>query len=237
MSLARYPIAAVAALALLAAVVAGCGREEEPDLVKGKELFVQKCASCHILKRSNSQGVVGPNLDAAFAAARRSGMTEETVQGVVREQILNPRRSSKMPAGLVKGQDARDVAAYVAMVAAQPGEDEGALAAAGKPKVSSKPVEAKGGKLEIDADPSGALAFTAAKAIAAAGAVELVMENEASVQHNIAVKGSGTDEKGPVVMKGGTSKVSTSLKAGKYAFYCSVPGHEAGGMKGELTVK
>ena len=221
----------------MAVLASGCGREQEPDLVKGKSLFVQKCASCHVLRRSNSQGVVGPSLDASFAAARRSGMTEKTVEGVVLEQILNPRRSSKMPAGLVKGQDARDVSAYVARVAAQPGEDQGALAAAGKPKVSTKPVKAEDGKLDIDADPTGALAFTAVKATAAAGAIELLMDNESSVQHNIAVKGSGTDKKGPVVTKGGVSKVSANLKPGKYTFYCSVPGHEAGGMKGDLVVK
>jgi mono/diheme cytochrome c family protein len=36
-----------------------------------------------------------------------------------------------MPAGLVKGSDAKDVAAYVAFAAARSGEDEGALAQAG----------------------------------------------------------------------------------------------------------
>ena len=36
-----------------------------------------------------------------------------------------------MPAGLVKGEDAEDVAAYVAYAASRPGEDEGALAQAG----------------------------------------------------------------------------------------------------------
>ena len=35
----------------------------------------------------------------------------------------------------------------------------------------------------------------------------------------------------------GTSRVRASLKPGKYEFYCSVPGHEDGGMKGTLTVK
>jgi mono/diheme cytochrome c family protein len=36
------------------------------------------------------------------------------VAGVVRQQIENVRRGSAMPADLVTGQDARDVAAYVA---------------------------------------------------------------------------------------------------------------------------
>ena len=40
-----------------------------------------------------------------------------------------------------------------------------------------------------------------------------------------------------MVGQGGTSKLSANLKAGKYTFFCSVPGHEDGGMKGNLTVK
>ena len=36
---------------------------------------------------------------------------------------------------------------------------------------------------------------------------------------------------------GGTSTIDiANLKAGTYTFYCSVPGHEAAGMKGTLTV-
>ena len=36
---------------------------------------------------------------------------------------------------------------------------------------------------------------------------------------------------------GATSTVEVDLKAGEYAFYCSVPGHREGGMEGKLTVK
>jgi mono/diheme cytochrome c family protein len=46
----------------------------------------------------------------------------------VYEQILNPINSSVMPAKLVTGQDARDVAAYVAQAARRPGQDEGGVA-------------------------------------------------------------------------------------------------------------
>jgi mono/diheme cytochrome c family protein len=231
------PLLALLAAVLLAAGASACGREENADLVNGKERFVEKCAACHVLARANASGVAGPNLDEAFDAAREDGMNENTIEGVVRRQIANVRRSSEMPANLVVGADARDVAAYVAAVAGQPGEDKGILAAAGQPKVSEKPVEAKNGTLNIDANPTGALAFTAINAIAPPGQVELVMKNPASVDHNIAVKNGGLDEKGPVVGEGGTSQVSANLKPGKYVFYCSVPGHEDGGMKGNLTVK
>jgi mono/diheme cytochrome c family protein len=229
------PAAALAAT--VGALATGCGKGEEADLVKGKTLFVQKCGSCHVLGRANTQGQIGPSLDKAFQAARRDGLGENTIEGVTYEQILSPRRNSKMPARLVQGGDARDVAAYVAEAAAVPGQDEGELAQAGRPKQSKRTVRAQGGRLQIDADPSGALAFAAAKAVAEAGGLELVMENPSPIQHNIAVKGSGLDEKGPVVGNGGTSSVRADLKPGTYTFYCSVPGHEAGGMKGTLTVR
>ena len=220
--------------------LAGCtAREEPPDLVNGKTLFVGKgtCGSCHTLARAGTKGNQGPNLDEAFGPARRHGLGEKTVEGVVRQQIALVRRGSIMRPDLVKGDDARDVAAYVAAVAGRPGKDTGALARAGQPKASGKPAVAKDGLLEIPADPSGALAYTAKAATAKAGEVRFESPNESAVEHNIAVKGPGLDEKGPVVKDGGVSKLAVDLKPGKYTFYCSVPGHEAGGMKGELTVE
>jgi plastocyanin len=226
---------AVAAVGLFGAV--GCGRQRDPDLANGKTLFVQKCGSCHHLGRAGTQGVQGPNLDDAFGADLRVGFKRDTVKGIVRHQISDARRGSIMPRNLVKGEDAADVAAYVAFAVGKPGQDKGALASAGKPKTSGKPAVAKSGTLSLDADPTGALAFSASKATAPAGKLTFVMKNLASIQHDIAVKGGGATGKGAVVGKGGTSRFSTTLKPGSYEFYCSVPGHEAGGMKGTLTVK
>ena len=227
--------ALLAAGAALALAAAGCGNTDEADQVNGKDLFSQKCGSCHTLARANTKGVQGPDLDQAFGAARRDGLGETTVEGVVLRQIGNVRRTSTMPPDLVEGQDARDVAAYVAAVAGQPGKDAGALAAAGAPKVSTKPIAAKKGVLQIDADPTGALAFASTKATASPGSVEFVMANKSSVKHNIALEGG--DGKGAVVGQGGTSKFKATVKPGKYTFLCTVPGHADGGMKGELTVK
>jgi plastocyanin len=64
------------------------------------------------------------------------------------------------------------------------------------------------------------------------GKITLKMSNPASFGHAIAV-GS---HKGKTVGKGGTSTVTVSLKKGTYTFYCPVPGHRAGGMKGKLIV-
>ena len=133
MSLARNtvkPLLAALVAAAVALPMSACGRDE-PDLTNGKALFTQKCGTCHVLSRADTQGQTGPSLDDAFRAALASGMNRETVEGIVHKQILHPRASSAMPAGLVEGQDADDVAAYVAFAAHKPGQDGGALAQAG----------------------------------------------------------------------------------------------------------
>lgn len=133
MSLARNTVKPLMAALVLAAVVlalTSCGRDEN-DLSNGKALFTENCGSCHILGRAGTQGRTGPSLDAAFRSALVAGMDRETVQGIVHDQILHPRKNSSMPAELVTGEDAQDVAAYVAFATARQGEDEGALAQAG----------------------------------------------------------------------------------------------------------
>ena len=222
------------ALTALASVLllAACGREEPSELTNGKQLFIEKCSACHKLARVGQGGTQGPDLDEAFAQARRDGMNAETVEGVVFKQIGNPRRNSAMPADLVKGDDARDVAAYVGEVAGIPGEDTGDLAAVGVEEGGT--AKAKNGVLQIDAVESGALAFTASKAFAPPGKIKFVMENPSSIDHNIALEGG---PEGPVVGNGGTSEFETTLKVGKYKYLCTVPGHAEGGMVGELTVK
>jgi plastocyanin len=229
----RNTVLAIAALSAGLALSA-CGRDDA-DLVKGKTLFVQRCGSCHVLARANTKGIQGPSLDAAFGDDRKVGINEQTVRGVVKHQIGYPRRSSIMPAKLVKGSEADDVAAYVAFVAGQPGKDQGELANAGQPKTSGKPAIAKGGTITIDAIEGTAYSTTAAQA--PPGKITFDMPNKSSIQHNIALQDNGVDQKGKIVGKGQTSTISVDVKPGKYTFYCSVPGHEEAGMKGTLTVK
>jgi cytochrome c2 len=114
----------------IALPLGACGRDE-PDLENGKAKFVEKCGSCHELQRAGTAGTTGPSLDTSFQTALADGMDRDTVEGIVHDQILNPRIDSKMPANLVKGDDATDVAAYVGYAAARRGNDEGALASAG----------------------------------------------------------------------------------------------------------
>jgi mono/diheme cytochrome c family protein len=129
-SLTRYSLAAVMCAAVLTLPLAACGRDEA-DLTNGKAKFVEKCGSCHTLARAGTAGTQGPSLDAAFQTALADGIDRDTVEGIVHKQILHPRSDSIMPAGLVQGDDASDVAAYVGFAAAKPGDDQGALATAG----------------------------------------------------------------------------------------------------------
>ena len=86
------------------------------------------------------------------------------------------------------------------------------------------------------------LAYAKKALVAKAGSVTLVMPNPSALPHDIGLR-NGTSatskllKKGKIVTKGGVSKVTVTLKKGKYRFFCSVPGHEAGGMWGILTVK
>jgi mono/diheme cytochrome c family protein len=132
-SLTRNTVRAVLAplcVLAIAPALGACGRDE-PDLESGKAQFVEKCGSCHQLERAGTAGNVGPNLDTAFQTALADGMDRDTIEGIVHRQILHPRSDSQMPAGLVKGQAAKDVAAYVGYAAAKKGSDQGALASAG----------------------------------------------------------------------------------------------------------
>ena len=119
------PLLALVALLALVVVVSGCGTTNA-DPQRGRTLFVQRCGECHTLAQAGSTGVVGPNLDHAFAAAREEGNDSDTIEGIVKAQVEYPRENNgnpavSMPADLVTGQDLDDVAAYVGEWAGVPG--------------------------------------------------------------------------------------------------------------------
>ena len=90
--------------------------------------------------------------------------------------------------------------------------------------------------LKIAADPGGALKFDKSSLTAKAGKVTVVMDNPSSLPHAVEIEGNGVEFKGETVEKGGVSKASGDLKAGKYEFYCPVDSHKQAGMEGTLTV-
>jgi plastocyanin len=92
-----------------------------------------------------------------------------------------------------------------------------------------------GTTLELAADPGGAFSFDKKTLEAPAGTITIHLTNDASIPHDIAVEGNGVDEASDTVTNGETS-LTVDLEPGTYTFYCSVPGHRAGGMEGTLTV-
>jgi plastocyanin len=231
--------AALAALATTGAVVglSACSTssgERDANLIKGKQLFVSKCGSCHVLGRAQTKGTTGPNLDEAFQQSLKDGMKRSGLRGAIHGWILHPNQQGVMPAKIVTGDDASDVAAYVARSAAAGGKDTGLLATAVKAAGSGKPAVEKDGTLEVDADPSGQLAFVTNQAQAKPGEITIKMANKSGTPHDIVIDGKG---KGEVVQNGGVSQFKADFAAGSYTYYCSVQGHRQAGMQGKLTVK
>jgi mono/diheme cytochrome c family protein len=121
-----------ASITLAAFALGGCAlKHPTANLAQGKQLFVAKCSACHTLAHANTSGTIGPNLDDAFRQDRTDGVKPTSIQGLVDYWIRYPSTGGVMPARLYEGQKAQNVAAYVAAVAAVPGQDTGALALAG----------------------------------------------------------------------------------------------------------
>jgi plastocyanin len=217
-----------------------------PDLVTGKKLFASKCGSCHVLARAGTKGTVGPNLDEAFQQPLKDGLQRSGIRGLVHDQIMyppsfkldeggkRPDGSQPMPAKIVTGDDADNVAAYVASVVSKPGKDSGLLAKAIPQAGGGAPATEKSGTLSIAADPNGQLAYVTNKATGQPGKITVEMPNKSGTPHDIVIDGKG---KGQVVSNGGTSKFSATFAAGNYTYYCSVDGHRQAGMQGTLSVK
>jgi uncharacterized cupredoxin-like copper-binding protein len=67
-----------------------------------------------------------------------------------------------------------------------------------------------------------------------AGRITFDVKNDGKIEHDLAIK--EMKEKTPLIPAGGTATLNVTLKPGKYLLYCTVPGHEAAGMKLEVTV-
>jgi plastocyanin len=233
-------------LLALAMAAAGCSVKgaDNANLIVGKQAFVAKCGSCHTLGRAETKGIVGPNLDEAFRSSLAEGLERSSVRGVIEGQVLNPNRGGVMPKDITGGQTLRNIAAYVSGVVDKPGKDSGLLATAVEAPGAGKPAVEKAGKLQIDASPSGQLAYTASKAEAKPGPVTISMGNTSGVSHNIAIESGSGGASGSGAVLGAstfttktTATVNVNLKPGTYTFFCQAPGHRAAGMYGTITVK
>jgi mono/diheme cytochrome c family protein len=78
-----------------------------------RELFITNCGSCHTLAAAGTDGVVGPNLDELLGQGTPEGNEPRVLTAI--ENGINGR----MPAGILAGAQAEEVAAFVANEAGQ----------------------------------------------------------------------------------------------------------------------
>lgn len=92
----------------------------------------------------------------------------------------------------------------------------------------------------IQAAANGAPRFSVRTLKVPAGTVQLLLDNPSKAPHDIVVAGHGVHAKGSVVTEttapGDRSRVTVSLKPGRYVFYSDVGSDRARGMRGVLLV-
>ncbi len=119
--------------------------------------------------------------------------------------------------------------------------DEAGEAAEDKAEEAQDAVEGDDGgsaAFDVEADPSGGLAYTTDEATVKAGKVPVNFSNPSPVPHDVRIEDdSGKDLGGTEVISESDESATVNLKPGEYTFYCSVPGHRQGGMEGTLTAE
>jgi mono/diheme cytochrome c family protein len=105
------------------------GEDQVPsDLTAGKELFDTNCGACHTLYAAGTDGNFGPDLDDLLApAGTPSGSgaedtiksTETRVLGAIEEGVDSSTEPGRMPGGILSGEAAEEVAAFVAHTAGE----------------------------------------------------------------------------------------------------------------------
>lgn len=181
----------------------------------GKRVFsTSGCKGCHTLAAAHATGIVGPNLDKL--APSYSAIVRQVTNG-----------GGYMPAfgGKLSKAQIRDVAAFVF---------ESTHAAASKATtvtvLAGKPSE---------------LAFKLSRKKVPVGKVVFVVKNRGKLTHTFEVcsspkggkKNRCAGKKTPRIRPGKTVKLTIVFKKkGTYEYLCTMPGHAAGGMKGDLEV-
>jgi plastocyanin len=89
----------------------------------------------------------------------------------------------------------------------------------------------------IAANPTGLLKYVKSSITTTPGKVTISFTNKSPLPHDVVLINSKNKILGKTpIFNGGTKSFTVTLTAGKYTFYCSVPGHRAAGMQGTLTV-
>ena len=83
-------------------------RDQSQQIRYGRQLFIESCAACHNLDAVNARGVTGPDLDKIGTVTKARVLSAIKIGGT---------GQNRMPAGLLQGDNATAVAAFVSSVA------------------------------------------------------------------------------------------------------------------------
>jgi mono/diheme cytochrome c family protein len=92
------------------------------DLQTGKELFQTNCGTCHTLYAAGTDGNFAPNLDSLLSPT--GPPTDQSTIKAIKQRVLNAIENGvdsstpgRMPAGILSGEQARQVAEFVSQEA------------------------------------------------------------------------------------------------------------------------
>ncbi len=137
------PRALIAAcLAAAATLTTGCGSQaidlskDDPDHT-GAKIFVERCAGCHTLSKAGTQGSTFDVTDRESVDGPNFDDRKETVEDVVFAIQNGGFSGAIMPENIVTGQEAREVAEFLAKYAGKggSGDDTDKLGAPGPESV------------------------------------------------------------------------------------------------------
>jgi plastocyanin len=93
-------------------------------------------------------------------------------------------------------------------------------------------------RVQIAADPSGALRWDRATYEARAGDITFVVANNSPVAHQFTIEGNGVSYRSKNFKAKSTHNFTVrGLPAGEYQLICDYPGHKAVGMVAKLIVR
>jgi plastocyanin len=125
------------------------------------------------------------------------------------------------------------VAATVTTAVTTAGEAGTTEGTGARPTGSAAPTSA----LNLNADPTGQLAYDKKQATVRAGRFPIGLVNNSSLPHDVTIANGAKVLAQTKTISGGSTTTTANLAPGEYVFYCSVDAHRAAGMQGTLTMK
>jgi mono/diheme cytochrome c family protein len=105
------------------------GAQKVPsDLKEGQSLFQTNCGTCHTLYAAGTDGNFAPNLDELLAPAgppegegakEAIEQTKKRVLNAIENGVDSTTTAGRMPAGVLNGEQAEEVAEFVATTAGE----------------------------------------------------------------------------------------------------------------------